>query len=116
MGSSTGLTLANIIVTAFEEEIVKELNNSGIIKFYKRYVEDTLVLTKPSDFLTILERLNSFHPHIQFTLDIFPDNDVHFLDHKIDLYSTTSFRRSTHRLVHSYLYSALSHGQEKLYG
>ena len=42
MGSPLGPTLANIIMTEFEDIIIKPLINSGTIKFYKRYVDDTL--------------------------------------------------------------------------
>jgi hypothetical protein len=48
MGSPLGPTLANIIMTNFEDEIVRQLIDSNI-KFYARYVDDTLVLAKPSD-------------------------------------------------------------------
>ena len=49
MGSSLGPVLANIILTEFEKEVVSELIKSGIIKFYRRYVDDTLALVKPGD-------------------------------------------------------------------
>ena len=47
-GVSMGLllepVLADIILTEFERLIVSELIADGTIKFYKRYVDDTLVL------------------------------------------------------------------------
>ena len=49
MGSALGLVLANIILTEFEKVIVSKLIDSGIIKFYHRYVDDTLALIKMSD-------------------------------------------------------------------
>ena len=49
MGSPLSPTLANIIIIALQDEIVKDLFDSGIIKFCVRYVDDTLVLAKPSD-------------------------------------------------------------------
>ena len=45
MGSPLGPTLADILMTAFEDEIVRPLS-SNVIKFYSRYVDDTLVLIK----------------------------------------------------------------------
>ena len=97
MGSPFGPTLANIIMTALEEDIVKKLIDANIIKFYVRYVDDTLVLTKPTDIPIILEQLNSNHPQIQFTHEEFVDNnDVHFLDIKITSSGTTIFRKCTH--------------------
>ena len=39
MGSSLGPVLAIIILTEFEKLIVSDLINSGLIKFYRRYVD-----------------------------------------------------------------------------
>ena len=41
MGSPLGPTLANIIMTVFEDEIVRKLIDSNVIKFYARYVDDS---------------------------------------------------------------------------
>ena len=43
MGSYLGPVLANIILTEFEKLIVSDLVDSGFIKFYRRYVDDTLI-------------------------------------------------------------------------
>ena len=61
MGGSLGPVLANIILTEFEQVIINPLINSGIVKFYCRYVDDTLLLVKRNgiDFL-----LNKFHSYI----------------------------------------------------
>ena len=80
MGSPIGPTLANIIMTEFEDIIIEPGIKCGTIKFYKRYVDDTLILTKPCDIPYIFSKFNSFHPSIQFTIDDFNDNDIHFLD------------------------------------
>ena len=45
MGSSLGPVLANIILT-YDLILVYELIKSGVIKFYRRYVDETLVLLK----------------------------------------------------------------------
>jgi hypothetical protein len=88
MGSPLGPTLANIMTT-FEDEIVCQLTRT-------LYVDDTLVLAKPSDIPIILQAFNSFHPQIQFTFEDFPDNNVHFLDLQINSSDITIFRKSTH--------------------
>ena len=46
MGSSLGPVLANVIMTEFERLVVDKLIKDGLIKFYIRYVDDTLVLAK----------------------------------------------------------------------
>ena len=81
---------------ALEDEIIKDLFENETIKFYIRYVDDTLVLAKPSDINLILNKLNSYHPDIQFTHEEFVDkNEVHFLDIKLTSNSTSIFRKST---------------------
>ena len=96
MGSSVGPVSANIILTKFERVIVSELINDRVIKFYKRYVDDTLVLIKPSDISAVLTKLNSFDPNLKFTVDTFPDGLIHFLDIKVSVDGTDIYRKETH--------------------
>ena len=46
MGSSLGHVLANIIMMKLEKIVVPDSINSGLIKFYIRYVDHTLLLAK----------------------------------------------------------------------
>ena len=46
MGASLGPVLANIIMTEMERVVVDKLIQTGKIKFYARYVDDTLLLVK----------------------------------------------------------------------
>ena len=96
MGSPLGPTLANIIMTEFEQEIVKRLINSGLIRFYNRCVDDTLIHMRPSDVQLILTKFNSFHPNLQFTVDELSDNDIHFLDIQIHPSGTSVYRKPMH--------------------
>ena len=48
MGSPLVPTLADIIMTTLEEEVIRPLISSGTIKFYARFVDDTLVLANLS--------------------------------------------------------------------
>ena len=55
MGGSLGTVLANIILTEFEQIIINPaLTSCGIIKFYCRYVDDTLLLIKHDDIDMLL--------------------------------------------------------------
>ena len=89
MGSPLGPTLANIIMTALEEDIVKKLIDANIIKFYVCYVDNMLVLMKPTDIPIILKQLNSNHPQIKFTNEEFVDNNI-------TSSGTTIFHKCTH--------------------
>ena len=56
---------------------------SGILKFYCRYVDNTLVLVKENQIDKILKTFKSFHNNLRFTVDKSENEDVHFLDFKI---------------------------------
>ena len=96
MGSSLGPVLSNIIMTELEKVIICPLINSGIIKFYCRYVDDTLVLLNPKHISYVHNLLNSFNSNLQFTVDTFDDNSIHFLDLLIlDNLDIDIYRKST---------------------
>ena len=59
-------------------------------------MDDTLVLAKPDDFELIQQEMNSFDKNIQFTIDRFADNKVHFLDISINNTETDLFYKETH--------------------
>ena len=52
MGSCLGPILANIIMTELETVIVDKLFAANLLKFFIRYVDDTLALIKESDIET----------------------------------------------------------------
>ena len=91
MGSPLGLVLENIIMTELEKIIIKDLVDKSLIKVYRRYVDDTLLLVKEKAMKLIHERLNSFDKNIKCTIDNFPDGNVHFLDIQIDKNHTSIY-------------------------
>ena len=95
MGSSLAPVLANII-TEFEKAIVDDLIKTGIIAFYRRYVDDTLVLIKPKDIPFVLNKFNSFDKNLKFTVDNFENSKIHFLDLEISDSGIDIFRKTTH--------------------
>ena len=97
MGMVMAPVMAGIVMADLEEKIIKPLINSNIIKFYSRYVDDTLVLIKPENINYVHNLLNSYHKNLKFTVDTFEDNLIHFLDLlilddlNIDLYRKDTF-------------------------
>ena len=77
-------------------ELEKNLLITDIIKFYVRFVDDTLVLAKPYHFDMILRKLSSFDKNLQSTMDTFEDGYVHFLDIEINKNETNMFYKPTH--------------------
>ena len=83
MGSSFAPVLAAIVLTQSEKVVVTPLTKSGILKFYCRYVDDTLVLIKEDQIGKILKAFNSFHNNLQFTVDKFENEDVRSLELRV---------------------------------
>ena len=95
MGGSLGPVLANIIMTEFEHEIVKKLIDQGLIAFYCRYVDDTLLLIKRNTINTLLEHFHKFDRNIRFTHDLFENTTPHFLDINIASDGLGIYRKDT---------------------
>ena len=95
MGPYLDPVFANIILTEFEKLIVSKLIQSCVFKFYKWYVDDTLVLVKLKDIQLVLDQFNSFHPNLKFTFDDFANENVHFLDLAILKDGITIYRKDT---------------------
>ncbi|KAL9957548.1 hypothetical protein ACROYT_G039190 [Oculina patagonica] len=95
MGGSLGPVLANIIMTEFKETIVKQLIDRGLITFYCRYVDDTLLLIKPDTIDIILELFHKFDKNIRFTYDLFENTTPHFLDINILTNGIGIYRKDT---------------------
>ena len=79
-----------------EKIVVSDFINSGLIKFYIRYVDDTLLLAKEDDIDNIVQQFNAFDDNLKFAIDKFTDNDIHFLDIEIDHNRTDIFYKTTH--------------------
>ena len=71
MGSSLGPVLANIIMNALEDAVIKPLLANSTIKFYTRFVDDTLLLIKPENIKEVHNTLNKFDKNLRFTVDTF---------------------------------------------
>ena len=61
-----------------ERSIVPKLSN--YIKFWKRFVDDTITLANIKAIDHILTVLNSFDPNIQFTYETEENSKLPFLD------------------------------------
>ena len=98
MGSALGPVLANIILSEFEKLVVSDLIAPEAIKFYRRYVDDTFVLIRPSDIPYVLNKFNSFDKDIKITVDTFSDGIgiIRFLDILISKNNTDVYYKPTH--------------------
>ena len=108
MGSCLGLTLTNIIMTELETKVVDSLFKDGLLKFYIRYVGDTLALIKESDTDNVLSKLKGFHPSLNFTVGKFDDGVAHYLDLKNIDNETNIYYKDTHTGQYMYFSSYTS--------
>ena len=95
MGSSLGPVLANIIMAELEDVVIKPLITNGTIKFYTRFVDDTLLVIKPENVKKVHNALNKFDKNLRFTVDMFKDKVPHFLDLELSPDGTSIFRKNT---------------------
>ena len=95
MGSSLGPVLANIIMTELEDVVIKPLIANGTIKFYTRFVDDTLLVIKPDNVKEVHNSLNKFDKNLRFTVDMFQNKVPHFLDLELSPDGISIFRKDT---------------------
>lgn len=67
MGSRLGPFMTNMIMTKLERVVIKDLLNAN--NFYIGYMDDTLVLKKKSDVAIVLQALDGFHKHLNFSFE-----------------------------------------------
>jgi len=78
MGSPLSPIVADIVMRDLEENILNSLNIRPIL--YYRYVDD-IILTAPKDEIQlILDRFNSYHYRLKFTLETEVNHCLNFLD------------------------------------
>ena len=68
----------------------------GLIKFYARYLDDTLVLAKEQKIDNSIKKFNLSDKNIQFTIGRFQGGIIHFLDLKTDRSKTDLYYKTTH--------------------
>ena len=81
-----------MIITKFESLVVDKLIKDGLIKFFIKYVDDTLAVAKVE--------FHSFDKSIQVTINRLEDGIIHLLDIKINCYKTELRYKTTHMGQH----------------
>ena len=95
MGGSLGPLLANIIMVELEAKVIRPLIDDGTIKFYTRFVDDTLLLIREEDIERVKEQLERFDSNLKFTYDKFENGNPHFLDIEITSTGLKIYRKDT---------------------
>ncbi|XP_018361384.1 PREDICTED: uncharacterized protein LOC108760084 [Trachymyrmex cornetzi] len=77
MGLPLSPIIADLVMRRLERLSLMSFNRS--CPFYYRYVDDICTAVTPSDIEALLQAFNSFHPRLQFTIEIGGDK-LEFLD------------------------------------
>ena len=94
MGSPLGPALANIFVGYYETKLFQTISKPAM---YYRYMDDTFVVFNNENQCEVfLERLNSLHPSLQFTLEKESHSSLPFLDVLVEK-SSSKFTTSIYR-------------------
>ena len=90
--------------------------DSGILKFYCRYADDTLVLVEEDQIDKTLKVFNSFHNNLQYIVEKFKNEDLHFLDLKIIINSEINIYVKIPIVVYKKIPAGMNHSTRKLHG
>jgi len=82
MGSPISPVFAEFLLQDLEHSIIPSIRS---ILHYYRYVDDVFSIVKKTDIPLILDKLNGYHPEIQFTCEIMEDNKLLFLDTLVEI-------------------------------
>lgn len=81
MGNPLSPTIADIVLDALLDDVIKELNSKDIkIKFISKYVDDLFAIIKKPDEAQILKTLNAYHNKLQFTIEKENNDKIAYLD------------------------------------
>jgi len=77
MGSPLSPVIADIVMQDLEESVLGDFKFT--MPFYYRYVDDLVMAVPTAEIDYVFSAFNSFHPRIQFTIEI-GHNVINFLD------------------------------------
>jgi len=120
MGSPLSPIIAEIVMRDLEETVLTGLSYE--IPIYYRYVDDIIIMTPSNKLEETLEKFNSQHNRIKFTIETNKDNFINFLNLKImvndkklnfDLYSKPT---SSGRFINFHSNHPVAHKKGIIYG
>ena len=115
--SPLGPLLVNAFMTLLEEDLIPTLKSC--LCNQKRYVDDTHDYVEPTKVEFILNKLNNFHPNINFTFELEKNDEINFLDALIKRVNNNKLETGVYRkpaLAISISTEMHMHGQNRKYG
>lgn len=78
MGASISSVIAQLVLEDLEEAIISQLDFTP--PFFYRYVDDCILAIPNYKSDYILNKFNSYHPKLRFTIELQENNQINFLD------------------------------------
>jgi len=78
MGSPLSPIISDLVMRDLEDMVLNSLTIQPI--FYFRYVDDIILLTYEEEILNILDKFNSYHLRLRFTMESEVNHALNFLD------------------------------------
>lgn len=98
MGSPLAPTLSNLFMGVLENKYLRKYGLQKI-KFYKRYVDDIIIIFEDDSVSSFFHYVNTWHPNIKFTYEL-GGKQLPFLDINIDItnnvLNTSVYRKPTY--------------------
>ena len=100
MGSSFGLTMANVFLSFYEVKWLEQCPNEFKPDFYRSYVDDIFVFFESAGHLSKFRRFfNTCHPNISFSFEQEKNGKLSFLDIEVSRekgeFVTTTYTKLT---------------------
>mgnify|MGYP002831391982 CR=1 FL=1 len=80
MGSRLSPGMSNIYCHILEQDIIERHIKNGNIIYYKRYVDDCILIVKRGSESQILKDMNEFDECLKFTYEDMTENELPYLD------------------------------------
>ena len=90
--------------------------DSGILKFYCRYADATLVLVEEDQIDKTLKVFNSFYNNLQYIVEKLKNEDLHFLNLKIIINSEINIYVKIPIVIYKKIPTRMNHSTRKLHG
>ncbi|XP_072392473.1 inter-alpha-trypsin inhibitor heavy chain H4-like [Diabrotica undecimpunctata] len=78
MGASISSVIAQLVLEDLEESVMSHLDFN--VPFFHRYIDDCICAIPTNKMTEILDKFNSCHPKLKFTIEIEQNNKINFLD------------------------------------
>jgi len=102
MGSPLSPIISDLVMRDLEENVMNSLSIRPL--FYVRYVDDILLSTHEGEIHDLLNKFNSYHQRLQFTMELEDNHVINFLD-------ITLIRKNNNKIITDWFHKSTFSGR-----